>query len=151
MPFTMLSLYCKNSDQAVLWNLYLVGRKMEILSLVYVFFCPQVLLLDAFPFGFWFWSSFNSPLSVQTWYILLPLMCFLSKMLEFHQSPFFFSSNCFLQIEKAEFSCPSWFPVAAKSLIHRILDPNPETVSISSMTRHWFLYVTFVHSLGCIW
>ncbi|EXC01171.1 CBL-interacting serine/threonine-protein kinase 8 [Morus notabilis] len=25
------------------------------------------------------------------------------------------------------FSCPSWFPVGAKSLIHRILDPNPET------------------------
>ncbi|KAK6130543.1 hypothetical protein DH2020_035724 [Rehmannia glutinosa] len=31
------------------------------------------------------------------------------------------------KIESAEFSCPSWFPVGAKSLIHRILDPNPET------------------------
>ncbi|XP_073133973.1 CBL-interacting serine/threonine-protein kinase 8-like [Henckelia pumila] len=31
------------------------------------------------------------------------------------------------KIENAEFSCPSWFPVGAKSLIHRILDPNPET------------------------
>lgn len=31
------------------------------------------------------------------------------------------------KIDKAEFSCPSWFPVGAKSLIHRILDPNPET------------------------
>ncbi|KAG5031179.1 hypothetical protein JHK85_015161 [Glycine max] len=30
-------------------------------------------------------------------------------------------------IERAEFSCPSWFPVGAKMLIHRILDPNPET------------------------
>ncbi|THG09097.1 hypothetical protein TEA_020397 [Camellia sinensis var. sinensis] len=33
----------------------------------------------------------------------------------------------FLIIDKAEFSCPSFFPVGAKSLIHRILDPNPET------------------------
>nr|UFP37827.1 CIPK12 [Lonicera japonica] len=32
--------------------------------------------------------------------------------------------NC---IDRAEFSCPTWFPVGAKSLIHRILDPNPET------------------------
>ncbi|XP_024972333.1 CBL-interacting serine/threonine-protein kinase 8 isoform X1 [Cynara cardunculus var. scolymus] len=31
------------------------------------------------------------------------------------------------KINKAEFSCPSSFPVGAKSLIHRILDPNPET------------------------
>ncbi|GLT53825.1 hypothetical protein SLA2020_270680 [Shorea laevis] len=30
-------------------------------------------------------------------------------------------------IERAEFSCPSWFPVGAKSLIHRILDPIPQT------------------------
>lgn len=36
------------------------------------------------------------------------------------------------QIEKAEFSCPSWFPIGAKSLIHRILDPNPASVSFSS-------------------
>ncbi|KAL6527302.1 CBL-interacting serine/threonine-protein kinase 8 [Orobanche gracilis] len=31
------------------------------------------------------------------------------------------------KIESAQFSCPSWFPVGVKSLIHRILDPNPET------------------------
>ncbi|VFQ86792.1 unnamed protein product [Cuscuta campestris] len=31
------------------------------------------------------------------------------------------------KIERAEFSCPSRFPVGAKSLIHKILDPNPET------------------------
>lgn len=34
-----------------------------------------------------------------------------------------------MQIERAEFTCPTWFPVEAKSLIQRILDPNPETVS----------------------
>ncbi|KAM3358582.1 hypothetical protein P3S68_021515 [Capsicum galapagoense] len=33
------------------------------------------------------------------------------------------------KIDKANFFCPSWFPVGAKSLIHRILDPNPQTVS----------------------
>lgn len=31
------------------------------------------------------------------------------------------------KIEKADYSCPSWFPVGAKSLIHQILDPNPQT------------------------
>ncbi|CAK9181392.1 unnamed protein product [Ilex paraguariensis] len=31
------------------------------------------------------------------------------------------------KIETAEFSCPSWFPVGAKSLINQILDPNPGT------------------------
>ncbi|KAI3972313.1 hypothetical protein MKW92_035218 [Papaver armeniacum] len=31
------------------------------------------------------------------------------------------------KITKAEFSFPSWFPVEAKSLILRILDPNPQT------------------------
>lgn len=31
------------------------------------------------------------------------------------------------KIETAEFSCPSWFPIGAKSLIYRILEPNPET------------------------
>ncbi|KAL0432640.1 UNVERIFIED_CONTAM: CBL-interacting serine/threonine-protein kinase [Sesamum latifolium] len=32
------------------------------------------------------------------------------------------------KIENAEFS--SWFPVGARSLIHRILDPNPETLLV---------------------
>lgn len=36
----------------------------------------------------------------------------------------------YLQIDKADFSCPAWFPVGAKSLIQRILDPNPEHVRI---------------------
>ncbi|CAN1341109.1 CBL-interacting serine/threonine-protein kinase 8 [Linum perenne] len=27
----------------------------------------------------------------------------------------------------SKFSCPPWFPVTAKTLIHRILDPNPQT------------------------
>ncbi|KAG5048641.1 hypothetical protein JHK85_009744 [Glycine max] len=38
-------------------------------------------------------------------------------------------TSCGERIERAEFSCPPWFPVGAKLLIHRILDPNPETVS----------------------
>ncbi|KAI0522849.1 hypothetical protein KFK09_005234 [Dendrobium nobile] len=32
----------------------------------------------------------------------------------------------YCKIEKAEFSCPSWFSIGAKSLVHRILDPNPD-------------------------
>nr|XP_010924071.1 CBL-interacting protein kinase 8 isoform X1 [Elaeis guineensis] len=34
-------------------------------------------------------------------------------------------TTLYTKIEKAEFSCPSWFSGGAKSLIHRILDPNP--------------------------
>lgn len=36
-------------------------------------------------------------------------------------------TTLYAKIDKAEFSCPSWFPVGAKSLINRILDPNPQT------------------------
>ncbi|KAG5018857.1 hypothetical protein JHK87_014712 [Glycine soja] len=45
-----------------------------------------------------------------------------------------------LRIERAEFSCPSWFPVGAKMLIHRILDPNPETRITIEQIRNdeWF-------------
>lgn len=35
----------------------------------------------------------------------------------------------YLQISAAEFVCPLWFPAGAKALIHKILDPNPKTVS----------------------
>ncbi|GMP60134.1 hypothetical protein CsSME_00023132 [Camellia sinensis var. sinensis] len=34
------------------------------------------------------------------------------------------------KINVAEFSCPIWFSPGAKSLIHKILDPNPEIVSM---------------------
>ncbi|PSS19684.1 CBL-interacting serine/threonine-protein kinase [Actinidia chinensis var. chinensis] len=36
-------------------------------------------------------------------------------------------TTLYSKVGKAEFSCPSWFPVGAKYLIHQILDPNPET------------------------
>lgn len=44
------------------------------------------------------------------------------------------------KIDKADFSCPSFFPVGAKSLIQRILDPNPETrISIEEIKNdEWF-------------
>ncbi|KAL9315865.1 hypothetical protein ACSQ67_016866 [Phaseolus vulgaris] len=43
-------------------------------------------------------------------------------------------------IEKAQFSCPTWFPVGAKSLMHRILDPNPEhRITIQQIRNdEWF-------------
>ncbi|KAF5462027.1 hypothetical protein F2P56_018069 [Juglans regia] len=49
-------------------------------------------------------------------------------------------TTLYSKIEKAEFSCPSWFPVEAKSLIHRILDPNPRTRITIEQIRNdkWF-------------
>ncbi|XP_022768514.1 CBL-interacting serine/threonine-protein kinase 8-like isoform X4 [Durio zibethinus] len=49
-------------------------------------------------------------------------------------------TTLYSKIERAEFSCPSWFPVGAKSLIHRILDPNPQTrITIEEIrSDEWF-------------
>ncbi|XP_021283891.1 CBL-interacting serine/threonine-protein kinase 8-like isoform X1 [Herrania umbratica] len=49
-------------------------------------------------------------------------------------------TTLYSKIERAEFSCPSWFPVGAKSLIHRILDPNPQTrITIKQIrSDEWF-------------
>ncbi|KAK6938049.1 Protein kinase domain, partial [Dillenia turbinata] len=50
------------------------------------------------------------------------------------------SCGVILYVERAEYTCPSWFPVGAKSLIHRILDPNPETrITIEEIRNdEWF-------------
>ncbi|KAL5769009.1 hypothetical protein ACOSP7_015566 [Xanthoceras sorbifolium] len=44
------------------------------------------------------------------------------------------------KINAAEFSCPFWFSPAAKSLIHKILDPNPKTrIQIEGIRKDpWF-------------
>ncbi|KAJ6335389.1 hypothetical protein OIU78_012089 [Salix suchowensis] len=49
-------------------------------------------------------------------------------------------TTLYSKIDRAEFSCPSWFPVGAKSLIHRILDPKPETRITVEQIRNdeWF-------------
>ena len=49
-------------------------------------------------------------------------------------------TTLYSKIERAEFSCPPWFPVGAKLLIHRILDPNPETrITIEHIRNdEWF-------------
>ncbi|KAH1057675.1 hypothetical protein J1N35_035740 [Gossypium stocksii] len=49
-------------------------------------------------------------------------------------------TTLYSKIERADFSCPSWFPVGAKSLIHRILDPNPQTRITVEQIRsdEWF-------------
>ncbi|KAK8480003.1 hypothetical protein V6N13_040058 [Hibiscus sabdariffa] len=49
-------------------------------------------------------------------------------------------TTLYSKIERAEFSCPSWFPVGAKLLIHRILDPNPQTRMTIEQIRsdEWF-------------
>ncbi|KAJ6709626.1 NON-SPECIFIC SERINE/THREONINE PROTEIN KINASE [Salix koriyanagi] len=49
-------------------------------------------------------------------------------------------TTLYSKIDRAEFSCPSWFPVGAKSLIQRILDPKPETRITVEQIRNdeWF-------------
>ncbi|PRQ20916.1 putative protein kinase CAMK-CAMKL-CHK1 family [Rosa chinensis] len=49
-------------------------------------------------------------------------------------------TTLYSKIEKAQFSCPTWFPVGAKSLIHSILDPNPATRITIEQIRNdeWF-------------
>ncbi|KAK7282922.1 hypothetical protein RIF29_12045 [Crotalaria pallida] len=49
-------------------------------------------------------------------------------------------TTLYSKIDKAEYSCPAWFPVGAKSLIRRILDPNPETRITIEQIRNdeWF-------------
>ncbi|MBA0867901.1 hypothetical protein Goshw_005665 [Gossypium schwendimanii] len=49
-------------------------------------------------------------------------------------------TTLYSKIERADFSCPSWFPVGTKSLIHRILDPNPQTrITIEQIrSDEWF-------------
>ncbi|XP_027329948.1 CBL-interacting serine/threonine-protein kinase 8-like isoform X2 [Abrus precatorius] len=49
-------------------------------------------------------------------------------------------TTLYSKIEKAEFSCPPWFPVEAKSLIHRTLDPNPDhRITIQQIRNdEWF-------------
>ncbi|XP_052732643.1 CBL-interacting serine/threonine-protein kinase 9 isoform X2 [Vigna angularis] len=46
----------------------------------------------------------------------------------------------FKKIIKAEFTCPSWFPPQAKTLLKRILDPNPQTrIKIPELLKdEWF-------------
>ncbi|XP_038885498.1 CBL-interacting serine/threonine-protein kinase 8 [Benincasa hispida] len=49
-------------------------------------------------------------------------------------------TTLYSKIERAEFSCPSWFPVGAKALIHKIFDPNPSTrITIEQIREdEWF-------------
>ncbi|KAI4337571.1 hypothetical protein L6164_015969 [Bauhinia variegata] len=49
-------------------------------------------------------------------------------------------TTLYSKIERAEYSCPAWFPVGAKSLINRMLDPNPETRITIQQIRNdeWF-------------
>ncbi|XP_052198464.1 CBL-interacting serine/threonine-protein kinase 24-like [Diospyros lotus] len=53
------------------------------------------------------------------------------------------------KINAAEFTCPFWFSPGAKSLIEKILDPNPETrITIQGIKNHpWFQrnYVAVKH------
>lgn len=48
--------------------------------------------------------------------------------------------SLYRKINAAEFSCPSWFSPGAKSLIHKILDPNPKSrICIEGIRKDpWF-------------
>ncbi|KAK1304276.1 CBL-interacting protein kinase 23 [Acorus calamus] len=48
--------------------------------------------------------------------------------------------SLYKKINKADFSCPSWFSTSAKKLIKRILDPNPSTrITIPEVIENeWF-------------
>ncbi|KAH0902158.1 hypothetical protein HID58_041661, partial [Brassica napus] len=58
----------------------------------------------------------------------------------YNLSLFPFLSTFCLQIDNADFSCPSYFALGAKALIRRILDPNPETrITIAEIRKdEWF-------------
>ncbi|KAM1014326.1 hypothetical protein TB2_044149 [Malus domestica] len=49
-------------------------------------------------------------------------------------------TTLYSKIEKADYTCPFWFPVGAKSLIHRILETNPENrIKIEQIRNdEWF-------------
>ncbi|WOL08122.1 CBL-interacting protein kinase 24 isoform X1 [Canna indica] len=48
--------------------------------------------------------------------------------------------SLYRKINAAEFTCPNWFSSGAKSLIHRVLDPNPKTrINIEGIKNDaWF-------------
>ena len=52
-----------------------------------------------------------------------------------------------VQINAAKFTCPLWFSDGAKTLLHKILDPNPKSVSTQShLIWTWFLVDTLKHT-----
>ena len=60
-------------------------------------------------------------------------------MLDYTIRAFYQFQNCFaqyaLQIFKSEFNCPVWLSAGTGNLVKRILDPNPKTVSETTMSR----------------
>ncbi|KAI3723043.1 hypothetical protein L2E82_34353 [Cichorium intybus] len=54
-------------------------------------------------------------------YILMPF-----PMIDIHLIKY----PTFIQIEKADYRCPPWFSSGAKTLLSRILDPNPKTMKL---------------------
>ncbi|KAL5974739.1 CBL-interacting protein kinase 2 [Asimina triloba] len=65
------------------------------------------------------------------------LFVLLAGFLPFHDPNLM---EMYRKIGKADFKCPSWFPTEARKLLHKILDPNPNTrISIAKiMENSWF-------------
>ncbi|GJX91543.1 CBL-interacting serine/threonine-protein kinase 24-like protein [Tanacetum coccineum] len=71
--------------------------------------------------------------AVDIWSCGVVLYVLLAGYLPFEESNL---ANLYKKVNAADFSYPFWFPDNAKSLIDRILDPNPETASIKE--HPWF-------------
>lgn len=121
------------SDQSCELTLnFLVRGRTIVSSLLHLLICagcssdqPQILVVKTFSL-----CPKTQEILHQPCLLINNVFIHIKFRLLFIMMNFLWVSSFLLQIEKAEYSCPPWFPVGAKTLIHKILDPNPETVSI---------------------
>lgn len=74
--------------------------------------------------------------------VLLTAKCLLDPWLTFYRWLLYY-----LQIYKADFTCPNWFSSAARRLIIRILEPNPNSVCL---LFSFFPFCLIISSFSCL-